>query len=150
MRAGVSLVHVSYNGGNDAVNGVIKGQVPVGFVPLPSALPAIPGGKIRVIGIADAVRLETLPDIPTISESGVPDVQADSWFGIYAPAGTPADVVARLNTAVIYGLRATRTESLLVAGGLQAQYPDAAEFGRFILAEQNKWTPVLDRMNPPY
>ena len=150
MRAGVSLVHVSYNGGNDAVNGVIKGQVPVAFVPLPSALPAIPGGKIRVIGIADAMRLEALPDVPTISESGVPDFQADSWFGIYAPAGTPADVVARLNDAVIYGLRATRTESLLVAGGLQARYPGAAEFGEFILAEQNKWTPVLNRMNPPY
>ena len=150
VRAGLSLVHVSYNGGNDALNGVIKGQVPVAFVPLPSALPAIPGGKIRIIGIADSVRLETLPDVPTIAEAGVPGFRADSWFGIYAPAGTAADVVARLNDAVIYGLRATQTEALLVAAGLQARYLSAAEFGEFMLAEQKKWTPVLDSMNPPY
>jgi tripartite-type tricarboxylate transporter receptor subunit TctC len=150
MRTGVSVVHVSYNGGNDALNGVIKGHIPVAFIPLPSVLPAIPGGKIRILGIADPLRHETLPQVPTLSETGVPGFEAASWFGIYAPAGTPDDIVARLNNGMITGLRTTQTERLLLSQGLQARYPSAAEFGELMRTEQKKWTPVLDGLNPPY
>ena len=148
-RAGVSAVHVSYNGGNDAVNGVIKGQVSVAFVPLPSALPALPGGKIRVLGISDRVRHETLPQVPTISEAGVPGFVAAGWFGLYAPAATPPAIVERLNRAIVTGLRTVQTERLLLAQGMQARFPSAAEFGELMRAELKKWAPVLDRLNPP-
>jgi len=149
-RAAVSVVHVSYNGGNAALNGVIKGQVPVAFLPLPSVLPAIPGGKIRLLAIADPVRHETFPQVPTMTEAGVPGLEAASWFGIYAPAGTPADTVARINRGVIAGLRATHTERLLLSNGLQARYPSAAEFGELMRAEDRKWQQVLDGLIPPY
>lgn len=149
-RTGVSMVHVSYNGGNDALNGVIKGHVPVAFVPLPSVLPAIPGGKIRLLGIADPMRHDTLPQVPTLSEAGVPGFEAASWFGIYAPARTPREIVARLNRGMVAGLRTMQTERLLLSQGLQARYPSAGEFRELMRAEQEKWMPVLDRLKPPY
>lgn len=149
-RTGLSVVHVSYNGGNDAVNGVIKGQVPVAFVPLPSVLPAIPGGKIRVLGIADRARHETLPQVPTISEAGVSGFEAAGWFGIYAPAGTSPAVVESLNRGMVTGLRTLQTERLLLAQGLQARYPSAAEFGQLMKADLKKWEAVLDGLGPPY
>jgi len=149
-RAGVSVVHVSYNGGNDALNGVIKGHVPVAFVPLPSVLPAISGGKIRILGIADPLRHVTLPQVPTLSEAGMPGFEAASWFGIYAPAGTPADIVARLNEGMVSGLRSLKLERLFLSQGLQARYPNAVEYGELMRAEEQKWKPVLDGMNPPY
>jgi tripartite-type tricarboxylate transporter receptor subunit TctC len=149
-RTGLSVVHVAYNGGNEAVNGVIKGQVSVGFVPLPSALPAIPGGKIRVLGIADRTRHETMPETPTIGEAGVSAFEAAAWFGIYAPAGTSPAVVESLNRGMVSGLRTTQTERLLLAQGLQARYPGAAEFGNLMEAELKKWTAVLDGLGPPF
>lgn len=147
---GISIVHVPYNGGNDALNGVIKGQVPVAFIPLPSALPAVRGGKIRLLGIADPVRHATLPQVPTLSEAGVPGFEAASWFAIYAPAGTPQKIVDRLSHGVISGLRTLRLERLLLSQGLQARYPSAAEFVELMHAEEMKWAPVLDGMKPPY
>jgi tripartite-type tricarboxylate transporter receptor subunit TctC len=149
-RTGVSVVHVAYNGGNDALNGVIKGHVPVAFLPLPSVLLAIPGGKIRILGIADPSRHVTLPQVPTLREAGVPGFEAASWFGIYAPAGTPVGIVARLNEAMVSGLRSLQLERLVLAQGLQARYPNAVEYGEFMRAEEQKWKPVLDGMNPPY
>ena len=149
-RTGVSVVHVSYNGGNDAVNGVIKSQVSVAFVPLPSAIPAIRGGKIRVLGVADRMRHETLPQVPTISEAGVPGFEAAAWFGIFAPAKTPRAVVESLNRGLVIGLRTAQNERLLLAQGLQARFPSAAEFRDVMSAELKKWTPVLDGLRPPY
>lgn len=149
-RTGISVVHVAYNGGNDAVSGVIKGHVSVAFVPLPPVLPAIAGGKIRILGIADGGRHETLPHVPTISEAGVPGFEAASWFGIYAPAGTADGIVARINDGVVRGLRATQSERLFLSRGLQARYPSAEEFAALMRAEHDKWRPVLDGMNPPY
>ncbi len=149
-RTGVSVVHVPYNGGNDALNSVIKGQVQAAFIPLPSVLPALPGGKIRLLGIADPVRHEALPQVPTLSEAGVPGFEAASWFAIYAPAGTPGQVAMRLNRGMTTGLRALHLERLLASQGLQAHYPGASEFGALMRAEEEKWKPVLDGMKPPY
>lgn len=149
-RTGLSVVHVAYNGGHDAMIGVIKGHVPVAFLPLPSVLPAIPGGKIRILAIADPERHTTLPQVPTFSEAGLTGFEAASWFGIYAPVGTPEDIVTRLNHGVVNGLRTTQSERLFLSQGLQARYPGAAELRELVGAEQAKWKAVLDGMNPPY
>ena len=149
-RTGVSVVHVLYNGGSDALNGVIKGHVQVAFIPLPSALPALAGGKIRLLGIADTLRHETLPQVPTLTEAGVPGFEAASWFGLYAPTGTPREIVARLNRGMIAGLRALHLERLLLSQGLQARYPSANEFVELMRAEDKKWAPIVDAMKPPY
>ena len=150
MRAGLSLVHVAYNGGNEALNGIVRGQIPVAFVPLPSVLPAIPGGKVRIIGIADSARLDTIPHVPTISESGMPGFEASTWFGVYAPAGTPSDVVGRLNRAIVTGLQATLKDPYLTSQGLRAPYAANGDFGDLARTEEKKWVPVLDAMKLPY
>ena len=149
-RTGLAVVHVPYNGGNDALNGVIKGHVQVAFLPLPAVLPAISGGKIQLLGIADPLRHETFPQVPTLSEAGVAGFEAESWFGIYAPAGTPRQTIEHLNRAMVAGLRQLRFERLLLAQGLQARYPSAAEFGEIMRVAAKKWKPVLDGMSPPY
>jgi tripartite-type tricarboxylate transporter receptor subunit TctC len=147
--AGISVVHVAYNGGNDAVQGVLKRQVEIAFVPLPAALPALPGGKIRVLGIADRVRHETLPQVPTVREAGIRDFEAATWFGIFAPSGTPARIVARLEDGIAAGVRTVHTERLMLSLGLQARYLPAEEFEELIRAEQEKWEPVIGALVRP-
>jgi tripartite-type tricarboxylate transporter receptor subunit TctC len=149
-RAGIVAVHVPFNGGNEAVSGVLKGQLAVAFVPLPSVLPALPGGKIRVLGIADAARHETLPHVPTVEETGVRGFEAASWYGIFAPAGTPVVLVAQFNDGIVTGLRMLRAEQLLLSHGLQVQNHTAGEFGELMRAEHRKWGPVIDGLKPPF
>jgi len=149
-RTGLAVVHVPYNGGNDALNGVIKGHVQVAFLPLPAVLPAISGGKIRLLGIADPVRHETVPQVPTLTEAGIPGFESASWFALYAPAGTPQEIVTRLNRAMVTGLRTLHLEQLLLSQGLQARYPTAPEFSKLMRAEEVKWKAVLDGMDPPF
>ncbi|MBM3358236.1 MAG: tripartite tricarboxylate transporter substrate binding protein [Betaproteobacteria bacterium] len=146
---GISAVHVAYNGGNDAVQGVLKRQVEVAFVPLPAALPALPGGKIRVLAIADRERHKTLSHVPTMREAGVGDFEAATWFGIFAPSGTPPGVVSRLSEGIAAGMRTVHTERLMLALGLQARYLPAEEFSELMRAEQGKWEPVIGALVPP-
>ena len=150
MHAGLSVVHVPYNGGNEALNGIVKGQIPVAFVPLPSVLPAIPGGKVRIIGIADFARLDTLPQVPTISESGVPGFEAASWFGVYAPAGIASEEVSRLNHAIATGLQTTLKAQYLASQGMQAWNAANGDYSGIVRAQEKKWAAVLDAMKLPY
>jgi tripartite-type tricarboxylate transporter receptor subunit TctC len=142
-RAAIEIVHVSYNGGNEALNGLLTGQVEVAFVPLPSVLPVLGSGRFRVLAIADPKRLETLPDVPAVSELGLGEFEAAKWFGLFAPAGTPAHVVEALNAAIVEAFTRTSSARLLQAYGLQAQHLTAAEFEERLRAEQRKWDPLI-------
>ncbi|WP_024514658.1 tripartite tricarboxylate transporter substrate-binding protein [Bradyrhizobium sp. Tv2a-2] len=98
--AGVTLTHVPYKGATQAATDVAAGQIPVGFQGLGTVAPLVRGGQVRLIGVSTPQRLTQFPDVPTISESGLPGFLFNSWFAILAPAGTPKDVVARLNAEV--------------------------------------------------
>ena len=95
--AGVRFVHVPYRGGSNATNDLLGGQVQVSSDNLPSMLPHIQAGRVRALAVRDNKRLELLPDVPTYAEAGYPEVSQPLWFGLVAPAGTPADIVAHLN-----------------------------------------------------
>jgi tripartite-type tricarboxylate transporter receptor subunit TctC len=98
--AGISLTHVPYKGATQAATDVAAGQIPVGFQGLGTVAALVRGGQLRLIGVTTERRMPQFPDVPTVSESGLPGFFFNSWFAILAPAGTPKDIVARLNAEV--------------------------------------------------
>src|SRR5260221_4965753 len=99
--AGISMTHVPYKGATQAATDVAAGQIPVGFQGLGTVAALVRGGQVKLIGVTTEKRLPQFPDVPTVSESGLPGFFFNSWFAILAPAGTPKDIVARLNTEVL-------------------------------------------------
>ena len=102
--AGISLTHVPYKGATQAATDVAAGQIPVGFQGLGTVAALVRGGQLRLIGVATERRLAQFPDVPTVSESGLPGFFFNSWFAILAPAGTPKNIIARLNAEVLKAL----------------------------------------------
>src|SRR4029079_12829028 len=99
--AGISLTHVPYKGATQAATDVASGQIPVGFQGLGTVAALVRGGQLRLIGVTTDKRLTQFPDVPTVSESGLPGFLFNSWFAILAPAGTPKNIIARLNAEVL-------------------------------------------------
>jgi len=141
--AGVEMTHVPYKGSAPALTDLISGQVQVMFDNLPSSLPQIKAGKLRAIAVTSLKRSPALPDVPTISESGLPGFEASSWFGLLAPAGTPAAVVARLNAEVNKWLQSAEGREQLLAQGAQAAGGTPEQFVAHIRAETDKWAKVV-------
>jgi len=104
--AQVRTVHVPYKGSPEAITAVLSGQVDMGFTSVPPAQPLIESGRLRALGVSSERRIAALPDVPTVAESGLPGYRRVGWFGVSAPAGTPREIVQRLN-AVIVGIVAT-------------------------------------------
>ena len=141
--AGVELTHVPYKGSSPALTDLIGGQVQIMFDNLPSALPQIKGGKLRAVAVTSSKRAPALPDVPTISESGLPGFEASSWFGVLAPAGTPAPIVARINAEVNKWLQSADAREKLLSQGAEAAGGSPEQFAAHIRAESDKWAKVV-------
>jgi tripartite-type tricarboxylate transporter receptor subunit TctC len=116
--AGISLTHVPYRGATQAASDVVSGQIPVAFQGLGTVAPLVRGDQVKLIGVTTKARLPQFPDVPTVSESGLPGFLFNSWFAILAPAGTPKDIVARLNAEVQKALADPETRRKLDEQGL--------------------------------
>jgi tripartite-type tricarboxylate transporter receptor subunit TctC len=141
--AGIDMTHVPYKGSSPALTDLIGGQVQIMFDNLPSALPQIKGGRLRAIAVTSLKRAPVLPDIPTINESGLPGFEASSWFGVLAPAGTPAAIVARINTEVNKWLQSPDAREQLLGQGAEAAGGSPEQFANHIRAESEKWAKVV-------
>jgi len=141
--AGVDMTHVPYKGSSPALTDLIGGQVQIMFDNLPSALPQIKGGRLRAIAVTSLKRAPVLPDIPTISESGLPGFEASSWFGVLAPAGTPAPIVARINAEVNKWLQSAEAREKLLSQGAEAAGGSPEQFANHIRTESEKWAKVV-------
>lgn len=141
--AGVDITHVPYKGSSPALIDLIGGQVQIMFDNLPSALPQIKAGKLRAIAVTSLKRAPVLPDVPTISESGLPGFEASSWFGVLAPAGTPAPIVARINAEVNKWLQSAEAREKLLSQGAEAAGGSPEQFANHIRAESEKWAKVV-------
>ena len=141
--AGVDMTHVPYKGSSPALTDLMGGQVQIMFDNLPSALPLIKAGKLRAIAVTSLKRAAALPDVPTISESGLPGFEASSWFGVLAPAGTPAPVVAKINADVNKWLQSPEARDQLLAQGANAAGGTPEQFAAHIRAETEKWAKVV-------
>ncbi len=143
QMAGVDIVHVPYKGSAPAITDLLGGQITLMFDNLPSGLPHVKAGKLRALGVTSARRSPAAPDIPTIAESGVPGYEVDSWFGILAPAGTPAHIIARLNTEIVKILQMPDVNERLAEQGAQPVGGTPQQFAEHIRKETAKWARVV-------
>ena len=148
MRAaGIKLTHVPYRGAAPAVNDLIAGQIDGVVDNPPTVLPHIGAGKLRPLAVAARQRLALLPDLPTAAEAGLSGFEASSWFGIMAPAGTPAEVVARLHREIVAALRQPVVADRIANSGARAIGNSPDEFARQIRAERAMWGEVIKALN---
>ena len=137
------MVHIPYKGSAPAVNDLLANQVDIMFDNLPSAIAHVRAGKLRAIAVTTAKRSEQLPQVPTIAESGVPGYEATSWFGLFAPAGTPVAVVAKLNAAIVKVLGQPEVKRKITEQGGDPSPEKPEQFAAFIQAESLKWGKVV-------
>ncbi|MEJ8814890.1 tripartite tricarboxylate transporter substrate binding protein [Variovorax ureilyticus] len=146
LQTGASFLHIPYRGTAPAVQDLLAGQVQVLFTGAPALLPHIKAGKLRALAVSSPKRIALLPDVPTVAESGVPGTkgfEADQWYGIVAPAGTPADVVAALNRQINQSLNSAEVKSRLAAEGAEPTPASPEVFGKLIATELKRWEPVI-------
>jgi tripartite-type tricarboxylate transporter receptor subunit TctC len=142
--AGIVMQHVPDKGDTPAVMDVLSGQAQVMFATQPSAMAQIQAGKLRAIAVLGAARSPDLPNVPTAAESGYPDLQASGWGGIVAPAGTPPEIVDRLQREIARQVDHPAMRTLLEQQGAMPVGSTPAAFGAFIAAESAKWSQVVE------
>jgi tripartite-type tricarboxylate transporter receptor subunit TctC len=139
---GTSMVHIPYRGAGPAINDVLAGEVPVYFDQVASSLPHVKAGKLKALAVSWSSRLDVLPEVPTYRELGYPANNDPSWFGLVAPAGTPADVALRMQQAVATALKDASVRERLALQGLYASGTTPAEFAKQIDSEIEKMKKV--------
>jgi tripartite-type tricarboxylate transporter receptor subunit TctC len=142
MMVGIDLIHVPYRGASQAITDLIGGQVQVAIVTLAASMEQIRAGKLRPIAMTTDVRLDLLPDLPTVSEF-VPGYEASGWLGIGAPSATPRDVIDRLNREINGGLADPGLKARLADLGLTPIIGSPTDFGRLVAEETEKWGKVV-------
>jgi tripartite-type tricarboxylate transporter receptor subunit TctC len=145
QATGVDVVRVPYRGGEQARADLLGGRVHINIAPVPQLAPLISADKIRPIAYTGPQRSPDLPDVPTMTESGLPQVgfNPDVWMGIFAPAGTPSAIVDKLNGEISAVLKSAEMEPALKRFGYEAKISTPAEFAAFFAAELRKWPPRL-------
>lgn len=143
VMAGVDILHVPYKGSSPAVTDLLGGQVQMMFDNMPSALPHAKAGKLRPLAVTSLKRSASFPDVPTMDEEGLKGFDATSWFGLLAPAGTPKDIIAKLNKASVAALATAEMKERLAANGADPVGNTPAEFAAFIKAENEKWAKIV-------
>ena len=146
FMTGVDVVRVGYRGGNPALIDLIAGQVQVMFETTLATAPYIRSGRLRALAVTSAGRSEALPEVPTMAES-VPGYEASAWFGLGAPKDTPAEIIERLNAAVTDGLADPKIKARLGDLGGVPMPMSAAEFGKHLADETEKWSKVVRAIN---
>lgn len=141
--AKVDLTHVPYRGAGPAITDLLGGQVDMMFGTAAAVAPFIQSGKLRPLGVTTAQRSPALSSVPTIAESGVAGDAAESWYGLYAPAGTPPDVIARLNAAARKAVEAESFRKRAQEEGLIITAGSPAELDAYVRAEEARWSRVV-------
>ena len=141
---GTFMTHIPYNGSGPAMLGMLSGQVDVMFDNLPSAMPQIKGGKLKAFAVTSGQRSAAMPELPTLEEAGkLKGFEASSWFGLLAPAGTPPEIVNRIQAEVAKSLNTPAIKEKMLAQGAIPSGNTPAEFSQLIDAEIRKWAPVV-------
>ena len=145
--ANIQTVHVPYKGQGPAMADLVTGQVQMMFASIPSVLAQVKSGQVNAIAMGSAKRVPSLPDIPTLSESGVPGFEAYSWVGILAPAKTPKDIITKLNKEIVDILKQKDVADTLNQQGALPVGDTPEQFAAYVKAEINKWGAVVKSAN---
>jgi tripartite-type tricarboxylate transporter receptor subunit TctC len=145
-EAGISLTHVPYKGATQAATDVAGGQIPVAFQGLGTVAALVRGGQVKLLGVTTEKRLPSFPDVPTVSESGLPGFFFNSWFAILAPAGTPKEIVARLNAEALKALADSQVRQKLEELGFAVRGSSPEELGTLTRAQLAKYARVIKEM----
>jgi len=143
QMADVKLVEVPYRGSGPAALDAMAGQIPLAVVDLPSALQQIKAGKLVAYAVTSPQRLPMLPDVPTVAESGLPGYDSTGWFGVVAPADTPAPIIARLNAEIVAALNDDQVKAAMRNLGVEPAPGTPKAFDDYIRAETRKWAQVI-------
>jgi tripartite-type tricarboxylate transporter receptor subunit TctC len=140
---GVKMVHVPYKGGGNSMIGLVTGEVSLSFASMPSAIGHIRAGKLKAIAVTTAERFAPMADLPTVSEAGVPGYEAETWFGLFVPTGTPKDASARLHADTVKVLKNPDLVQQLNSAGLQVRTSTPDQCGAYTQREVEKWAKVV-------
>jgi tripartite-type tricarboxylate transporter receptor subunit TctC len=142
-RAKIDIVHVPYRGAAPAVNDLLGHQVDIIFLDLPVLLPQIQAGAVKPLAVGSRQRVKSLPDLPTMSEIGYPQIEADNWYGMVAPAKTRRAIVMKLNAAAVAAMRAPEVQAKLSSQGAILIGDTPEEFAAYMDSEIQKWAKVV-------
>jgi tripartite-type tricarboxylate transporter receptor subunit TctC len=143
LMTAVDLLAVPYKGGTPAVTDLIGGQVQLAIAELPAVLSQAKAGKLKILGVTTARRIAAVPDVPTLAESGVPGYDTMGWFGVVAPAKTPADIIGRWNVEIVSVLNVPEIRDRLSAAGAEPAPTSPDAFNALIRSETAKWARVV-------
>ena len=140
---GVKMVHVPYKGAGLAVNGLIAGEIQVMFAPIVAVLPQVKAGRLRALAVTSATRSAAAPELPTLAESGLPGYEISSWFGLFAPANTPAPVIERLYRETAKALQSPDVRERFAREGAEPVGSSPADFTGYVRAEYAKYARIV-------
>lgn len=144
LMTGIDLLHVPFKGGGPAITNVVAGHTQLILTSLPGLLPHIKAGRLKVLGVGSLKRSPSLPDVPTISEAGVPGYETTIWYGLFAPAATPSSIVQRLHSEANAVLAEPELRKRYEALGVLVRTMSSAEFAKFMRSEAEKWMRVVE------
>ncbi|MBI3069157.1 MAG: tripartite tricarboxylate transporter substrate binding protein [Betaproteobacteria bacterium] len=147
--AGVTFNHVPYKGGGPSMNATVAGQVHFAIPALPTAVPHVKAGRIRMLAVTGAKRSSAMPDVPTVAEAGVPGYDFDAWFGVFAPAGTPKAVISRLNQVIVKAIEMPELREQLARAGLDPESSTPDQLGKLLRADVAKWAKIIKAAGIP-
>ena len=143
LQTGASIVHIPYRGTAPAVTDLMGGQIQVLFTGAPAVLGQIRNNQLRALAVSSPRRLDALPDLPTVAEQGYKDFEADQWYGVVAPAGTPREIVMKLNAQINQSLGSAELKTRMNSEGAIATPTTPEVFGQLIVREIARWKPVI-------
>jgi tripartite-type tricarboxylate transporter receptor subunit TctC len=141
--AGIQMTHVPFKGASEAVLDLMAGRIQVVIDSAPSSLQFVKAGKLKALAVTSAQRSVMLPDLPTLSEAGVPGYEATSWYGAFAAAGTPLDVYKKIEADFLSVIRMPDVQKQMLAQGAEPVGSSADEFGKFVKDEMTKWAEAV-------
>jgi tripartite-type tricarboxylate transporter receptor subunit TctC len=142
-KAGLDMVHVPYKGGPEAIASVVAGTTCCIFNQVQTVIPHWKAGKVRLLGVTTRQRVSAIPDVPTISEAGLPGFESYTWFGLFGPKGLDADIVNKINAAVKYALEQPAVRDKLVGLGNTPRWESPEQFRATVKSDRAKWAAVV-------
>lgn len=143
LMAKVQLVNVPYKGSGPAAVDTMGGQLPLAMVDVASAITQVKAGRLKALAVTTAKRIGVAPDVPTFAEAGLPGYEATGWFGVVMPAGTPPNIIGRMNAELVAALKSREIRERVIAAGAEPSPSTPEEFGALIRSEIVKWAEVV-------